>query len=87
METSSFPGSFGDNSTPKDMTYTHIVGNIIFDIFQHFGGNTGGGNIPPHYIITCIIILLKQFFFNIFYIYVLLVIYRKFSEGRLDANI
>ena len=35
MEISSFPGSFGDNSTPKDMTYTHIVGKqIFFDFFK-----------------------------------------------------
>ena len=45
MEISSFPGSFGDNSTPKGMTYTHIVGKQTFFgnfliFFEHeiFGG-------------------------------------------------
>ena len=30
MEISSFPGSFGDNSTPTGMAYTHIVGKQFF---------------------------------------------------------
>ena len=46
MEISSFPGSFGDNSTPKDMTYTHIVGKqIFFDFFEHFL-KYGNGWVP-----------------------------------------
>ena len=40
MEISSFPGSFGDNSTPKDMTYTHIVGKqVFFKLFQKKNSN------------------------------------------------
>ena len=39
MEISSFPGSFGDNSTPKDMTYTHIVGKQIFLTFSNIFSN------------------------------------------------
>ena len=35
-------GVFGDNSTPTDMTYTHIVGKqafffVVFDFFSNMG--------------------------------------------------